>query len=171
MKTVARILDGLDRLAGAVQDVPPNAFEDPLRADARKLLLSGLSDIRGDVVRMLDAMLDGRRPRAGAAREALAMLRALRPALAMIRCRPAPFVDPAAVDLAEAIERDVRYLSRLRHRLGDPAFQDEAGMWLYRAKQIAARLRAGRAVHETTAAVVELGRRAREILEDFGDDL
>ena len=163
------ILRDLDRLGGLVQDVSPDAWADPLRADARAVFLSGLASLRASITAAIDAVLDGRP--VPPVRDALAMLRTLRPAVEMIRNRPVGFVDPDAMSVAAAIEKDVRYLIRKRRRVDSDSFLEESGKWLFDARRTVARLRAGRSVFETTSDVVELGRRARELQEDFADDI
>lgn len=169
--TLGGILAGIDRVAGAVQDISPGAIRDPLRAEARTVVLAGLADARCLVARVIDRLLDGSSLCCMTIREALAMMAAMRPLLPQLRYRQAAFIPSGCLRDARAIESDARYVLRKIRRSDDPLFRSAATCWWYDARRVAARLRAGTCISEASKQAGKLRRDAAELADDFADEL
>lgn len=170
LNCLGEILAGIDRLAGSVQDISPDAFRDPLRGEARALMLAGLAEVRVEIARAVDAVLDGC-PVPDVFRELVARLTMLRRLLPLLRSRKIEFIPPVCIRDAEAIEHDAQYLLRKLRRSDDSYFRASGIRWFHDAGRIAARLRAGTCIRDAGKAARRLRTRAEELTADFPEEL
>ena len=168
LKRLGVMLAGLDLLAGAVQDIAPDAFRDPLRGEARALMLSGLAEIRAEVAGAADSVLDG--CTVPDLHELVARLGTLRRLLPLVCARRIEFVPPVCVRDADNIECDARFLLRKLRRSEDSYFRAEGCRWFHEARKVAARLRAGTCISDAGNAARRLKAWAEEITEDFAEE-
>lgn len=168
LKRLGAILAGIDRLAGAVQDVTPNAFRDPLRGEARALMLAGLAEVRVEIARAVDASLDG--CQVPDLRGLVARLGTLRRVLPMLRSRKIEFIPPVCIRDADAIESDARFLLKKLRRSEDSYFRAEGSRWVHEARKIAERLRAGTCISDSGNAARRLKTWAEELTADFSEE-
>ena len=164
---LAGILAGIEHLAASVQDVAPDAFRDPLRGEARALLLAGLAEVRVEIARAIDAALDGQVPDL---RGLVAMLGTLRRVLPLLRSRKIEFIPPVCIRDAEAIEHDAQYLLRKLRRSDDSYFRAEGCRWFHEARKTAARLRAGTCISDAGKAARRLKVWAEQLPADFPEE-
>jgi len=162
------LLTGIDQLAGSVQDLCPDAFRDPLRAEARDLLLRELADCRADLVRAADALLDG--CLVPDLTEVSARIRLCGRLIPLLRPRKG-FAPEDCIRDAAAIEADARYIAGRIRRSEDTYFRAAAAGWFQKAKKTAARLRAGTCIEEARRAAAELGAQAGAIASEFREEL